>query len=69
MDLQVDPEHLIYTEILDRGGLIYHLNLLFKVLQVAYNIFNLCAASDLEGSFLRVKNQRYTLIGVIAHQT
>ena len=40
MDLQVDPEHLIYTEILDRGGLIYPSNLLFKVLQVAYNIFN-----------------------------
>ena len=65
MDLQVDPEHLIYTEILDRGGLIYPSNLLFKVLQVAYNIFNLCVVSDLEGSFLKVKNQRYTLIGVI----
>ena len=65
MDLQVDPEHLIYTEILDRGGLIYPSNLLFKVLQVAYNIFSLCVASDLEGSFLRVTNQRYTLIGVI----
>ena len=62
MDLQVDPEHLVYTEILDRGGLIYPSNLLFKVLQVAYNIFNLCVASDLEGSFLRVKNQRHTLI-------
>ena len=65
MDLQVDPEHLVYTEILDRGGPIYPSNLLFKVLQVAYNIFNLCVASDLEGSFLRVKDQRYTLIGVI----
>ena len=65
MDLQVDPEHLVYTEILDRGRLIYPSNLLFKVLQVAYNIFNLCVASDLEGSFLGVKNQKYTLIGVI----
>ena len=29
MALQVDPEHLIYTEILNRGGVIYPSNLLF----------------------------------------
>ena len=42
MDLQVEQEHLKYTEHRDRGGLIYPSNSLFEVMQVAYNIFNMC---------------------------
>ena len=65
MDLQVEQEHLKYTEHLDRGGLIYPSNSLFEVMQVAYNIFNICVSPDLERKFINVHNQRQTLIGII----
>ena len=47
MDLQVKQEHIKCTEHLDRGGLIYPSNSLSEVMQVAYNVFNKCVASDL----------------------
>ena len=55
MDLQVEHEHLKYTEHLDRGGLIYPSK---SLLQVASNIFNMCVASDLERKCINVHNQR-----------
>ena len=65
MDLQVQQEHLKYTEHLDSGGLIYPSNSFSEMMQVAYNIFNICVASDLERKFVNVHNQRQTLIGII----
>ena len=52
-------------EHLDRGGLIYPSNLLYEVMQVTYNIFNICVASDLESKFINVHNQRQTFIDTI----
>ena len=34
-------------------------------MQVAYKIFNMCVASDLERKFINVHNQSQTLIGII----
>ena len=67
MDLDVDEEYLQYTKCLDRGGLIYPSNLLFMIIQVAYNIFNMCVASGMEAKFIKVQNQRETLIAIIEH--
>ena len=38
---------------------------MFSVLQCAYIIFNMCISEDLEEIFLKVYNQKYTLVGVI----
>ena len=65
MDLQVEQQHLKYTKNRDRGGLIYPSNSLSEVMQVAYIIFNMCVASDLQRKFINVHNQRHTLIGII----
>ena len=66
IDLDIDPKYLEY---LDRGGLIYPSNLLFKILQVSYNIFNVFVGEDLEDSFLKLGNQKHTLINIIQCQT
>ena len=42
IDLDIDPKYLEYIDYLNRGRLIYPSNLLFKILQVSYNIFNVC---------------------------
>ena len=65
MDLQVEQYYLKYTEHPDRGKLIFPSNSLFEVMEVAYNIFNMCLASDMERKFVNVHNQRQTLIGII----
>ena len=65
MDLQVEQEHLKYTEHLDRGVLIIRPISIFAVIKVAYNIFNICVTSDLERKFINVHNQGQTLIGII----
>ena len=67
MDLNIDPEHFKYTEILDRGGLVYPSDLLFMVLQISYNIFNICVDEKFEAQFLKLANQKQTLIAVIEH--
>ena len=43
----------------------YPSNSLSEVMQVAYNIFNMCVASDLERKFINVHNQRQMLIDII----
>jgi len=65
LDLQIDEEHLKYLQCLDRGGLMYPSNMLFMVIQCSYSIFNMCVSSGMEPSFLKVENQRQTLISVI----
>ena len=67
MDLNIDPEHFKYTEILDRCGLVYPSDLLFMVLQISYNIFNICVDEKFEAQFLKLANQKQTLIAVIEH--
>ena len=59
IDLDIDLKYLEYIDDLDRGGLIYPSNLVFKILQVSYNIFNVCVGEDLEDSFLKHGNQKY----------
>lgn len=65
LNLEITSKHLQYFDCLNRGGLTYPSNLLFSVLQCAYIIFNMCISEDLEELFLKVYNQKYTLIGVI----
>ena len=67
MNLQINPEHFKYTEILDRGGLVYPSDLLFMVLQISYTIFNICVDKKFEVQFLKLANQKQTLIAVIEH--
>ena len=65
IDLDIDPKHLQYIANLDRGGLIYPSNLLFMILQASYSIFNMCVTGELEKSFLKLDNQKQTLIRII----
>ena len=65
LNLEITAKHLQYFDCLNRGGLTYPSNLLFSVLQCAYIIFNMCISEDFEEIFLKVYNQKYTLIGVI----
>ena len=58
IDLVIDPKYLEYIDYLDRDGLIYPSNLLFKILQVSYNIFNVCVGEDIEDSFLKLGNPK-----------
>ena len=64
-DLDVDSKHLEYFDFLNRGGLTYPSNLLFTLLQCSYTIFNMCISEFNETAFLKVYNQKYTLIGTI----
>ena len=61
IDLDIDPKYLEYIDYLDPS------NLLFKILQVSYNIFNVCVGEDLEHSFLKLGNQKNILSNII-HQ-
>ena len=67
MGLQVDPEHYKYTEILDRGGLVNPSELLCIVLLISYNIFSIWVDEKFEAQFLKLANQKETLIAVIEH--
>ena len=62
--MDFDPIHFQYIDHLDRGGLIYPSNLLFMVLQVAYNIFNVCVSGNIENKFLIVEHQKRTLFAI-----
>ena len=64
-DLDIDEQHLVYFQCLDRGGLIYPSNLLFNIIQCSYSIFNMCVSSSLECSFIKVDNQKQTLVNTI----
>ena len=56
--MNLNPIHFQYINHLDRGGgLIYPSNFLFMVLQVAYNIFNMCVSGNIENKFLIVVHQ------------
>ena len=37
------------------------------VLQISYKIFNICVDENFEGQFLKLVNQKQTLISVIEH--
>ena len=65
--MDLDPIHFQYINHLDRGGLIYPSNLLFMVLQVAYNIFILCVSGNIEKIFLIVEHQKRTLFTITEH--
>ena len=65
--MDLDPIHFQYINHLDRGGLIYPSNLLFMVLQVAYNIFNMCVSGNIENKFLIVEHQKRTLFAITDH--
>ena len=67
MDLNIDPEHFKYTEILDRGGLVYPSDLFFMVLQISCKFFSICVDKKFEAQFLKLANQKQTLIAVIKH--
>ena len=60
MDLQVEQEHLQYTEHIDREGLIYPSNSLFEVMQVAYYILYMYVSSYLRRNLLMytIKDKR-----------
>ena len=64
-DLDIDEQHLVYFLCLDRDGLIYPSNLLFNIIQCSYSIFNMCVSSSLECSFIKVDNQKQTLVNTI----
>ena len=61
MGLQVEQEHLKYTEHFDRGGLIYPSNSSFEVMHLSYNIFNMCMTSEI----YQCTQPKTTLIGII----
>ena len=61
----MDEQRLVYFQCLDRGGLIYPSNLLFNIIQCSYSIFNMCVSSSLECSFIKVDNQKQTLVNTI----
>ena len=63
LDLDIGSDVLRYFDIVNRGGLTYPSNFMFNIIQRAYNIFNVCI-SQYEESFLRVGNQKQTLLGV-----
>ena len=64
----LDPIHFQCIHHLDRGGgLIYPSKLLFMVLQVAYNIFNMCVSGNIENKFLIVEHQKRTLFAITEH--
>ena len=65
LDLELNREHQQYIQCLDRGGLMYPSNILLMIMQCSYSIFNMCISAGLEVNFLRVINQRQTLLGVI----
>ena len=66
--MDLDPIHFQYIHHLDRGGgLIYPSNLLFMVLQVAYNIFNMCVSGSIENKLLIVEHQKRTLFAITEH--
>ena len=37
----------------------------FNIIQCSYSIFNMCVSSSLESSFIKVKNQKQTLVNTI----
>ena len=52
---------------MDKDGLIYPSNLLFKILQVSYIFCNVCVSGDLEESFVKLSNQKHTSITIIVY--
>ena len=62
IDLFVDEQSNQYFNLINRGGLTYPTNMLFKTILYAYLIFILCI-STLESDFLKVSNQKY--LGVV----
>ena len=64
IDLFVDEQSNHYFNLINRGGLTYPTNMLFKRIQYAYLIFMLCI-STLEADFLKVSNQKQTYLGVV----
>ena len=65
LDLELNREHQQYIQCLDRGGLMYPSKILFMTMQCFYSIFNMCILTGVEVNFLRVINQRQTLLRVI----
>ena len=69
LNLEIDYDLLMYFESINRGGLTYPSNFLFNVIQCAYNVFNVCI-SKYEKKFLKVVNQKQTLLGLFEkHKT
>ena len=64
IDLFVDEQSTQYFNLINRCGLTYPTNMLFKTIQYAYLIFMLCI-STLEVDFLKVSNQKQTYLGVV----
>ena len=64
IDLFVDEQSNQYFNLINRGGLTYPTNMLFKTIQYAYLIFMLCI-STLEADFLKVSNKKQTYLGVV----
>ena len=62
--LFVDEQSNQYFNLINRGGLTYPTNMLFKTIQYAYLIFMLCI-STLEADFLKVSNKKQTYLGVV----
>ena len=63
LNLDIDSNVLCYFDTINRGGLTYPSNMLFNTIQCAYNIFNTCI-SEHEAKFIKVVNQKQTLIGL-----
>ena len=64
-DLDIDEQHLVYFQCLDRRGLIYPSNFLYNIIQCSYTIFNMCASSSFECLFIKVDNRKQTLVNII----
>ena len=63
LNLEIDSDHLMYLESINRGGLTYPSNFLFNVIQCAYNVFNVCILKY-EKEFVKVVHQKQTVLGL-----
>ena len=63
IQLEIDKECLKYIDDLNRGGLLYPSNILFKVIQIVYDIFNLCV-SKYEINFTKCTYEKNVILAI-----
>ena len=63
IQLEIDKEFLKYIDDLNRGGLLYPSNILFKVIQIVHDIFNLCV-SKYEINFTKCTYEKNVILAI-----